>query len=69
MNSRGDIPIGKCVGEDEMRNKYYENNELLFGMLVLFVRADLTAHAGRHRFVEYYRKDFDGSQIPAEWYV
>ena len=23
---------------------------------------------GRHRFVFYARKDFDGSQIPAEWY-
>ncbi|KAJ9582280.1 hypothetical protein L9F63_003409 [Diploptera punctata] len=51
-----DIKLGNLVGEDKYGNKYYENNMYFYG---------------RNRWVEYNDKvflDYDGSQIPAEWY-
>ena len=48
-----DVRAGTLVGEDKFGNKYYENLEYFFG---------------RDRFVFYARKDFDGSQVPAEWH-
>ncbi|GJQ78229.1 hypothetical protein Trydic_g2558 [Trypoxylus dichotomus] len=51
-----DIKPGKLVGEDKYGNKYFENNRFFYG---------------RNRWVEYapkYGTDYDGSQIPAEWF-
>ncbi|XP_030757651.1 probable NADH dehydrogenase [ubiquinone] 1 alpha subcomplex subunit 12 [Sitophilus oryzae] len=47
---------GQCVGEDKFGNKYFENREYFIG---------------RSRWVEYapyYVLEYDGSQIPAEWF-
>ncbi|KAK1120234.1 hypothetical protein K0M31_012601 [Melipona bicolor] len=47
---------GTLVGVDKYGNKYYENNEYIFS---------------RNRWVIYSEKvnlDYDGSQVPAEWY-
>lgn len=47
---------GCCVGEDKYGNKYFENNSYF---------------VGRNRWVEYapyYALEYDGSQIPAEWF-
>ncbi|XP_018334773.1 probable NADH dehydrogenase [ubiquinone] 1 alpha subcomplex subunit 12 [Agrilus planipennis] len=51
-----DLRTGKLVGVDKYGNKYYENPTFFFG---------------RSRWVEYadyYGMDYDGSQIPAEWF-
>lgn len=47
---------GQLVGVDKYGNKYFENPRYFYG---------------RNRWVEYathYGMDYDGSQIPAEWY-
>jgi NADH dehydrogenase (ubiquinone) 1 alpha subcomplex subunit 12 len=51
-----DFKSGTLVGEDKYGNKYYENNYYFFG---------------RNRWVEYTEWkniEYDGSQIPAEWF-
>uniref|UniRef100_A0A1B6CM35 NADH dehydrogenase [ubiquinone] 1 alpha subcomplex subunit 12 n=1 Tax=Clastoptera arizonana TaxID=38151 RepID=A0A1B6CM35_9HEMI len=51
-----ELKWGTCVGEDKYGNKYFENNYYFYG---------------RNRWVEFSPKvgwDYDGSQIPAEWY-
>lgn len=51
-----DLKIGKLVGTDKYGNKYFENNYYFYG---------------RNRWVEYaphIHMEYDGSQIPAEWY-
>ncbi|XP_026273886.1 probable NADH dehydrogenase [ubiquinone] 1 alpha subcomplex subunit 12 [Frankliniella occidentalis] len=51
-----EVKEGKLVGVDKFGNKYYENPMYFLG---------------RNRWVEYserYGYDYDGSQIPAEWY-
>ncbi|KAJ8888971.1 hypothetical protein PR048_008465 [Dryococelus australis] len=51
-----DAKLGTLVGVDKYGNKYYENNMYFYG---------------RNRWVEYVDKvgmDYDGSQIPAEWF-
>ncbi|XP_003739900.1 probable NADH dehydrogenase [ubiquinone] 1 alpha subcomplex subunit 12 [Galendromus occidentalis] len=50
------LKSGRLVGTDDYGNRYYENKEYFMG---------------RDRWVEYadkVRLDYDGSQIPAEWY-
>ena len=48
---------GTLVGEDKYGNKYYENNRYF---------------VGRNRWIifndEKYHLDYDGSQVPSEWY-
>ncbi|KAJ8916617.1 hypothetical protein NQ315_000262 [Exocentrus adspersus] len=47
---------GQLVGTDKYGNKYYENPHYFYG---------------RNRWVEYapyYGMDYDGSQVPAEWF-
>lgn len=51
-----DLKIGTLVGADKYGNKYYENPYYFYG---------------RNRWVEYahhQNMDYDGSQIPAEWF-
>lgn len=51
-----DIKPGTLVGEDKYGNKYFENGYYFYG---------------RNRWVEYaphINLDYDGSQIPAEWF-
>lgn len=51
-----DLKTGTLVGTDKYGNKYYENPYYFYG---------------RNRWVEYtdhVNMDYDGSQIPAEWY-
>lgn len=51
-----DIKTGRLVGADKYGNKYYE---------------DPTQFYGRNRWVEYaphFHMEYDGSQIPADWY-
>lgn len=51
-----ELKSGKHVGTDKYGNKYFENERFFYG---------------RNRWVEYapkYGMDYDGSQIPAEWY-
>lgn len=50
------MKIGTLVGTDKYGNKYFENNYYFYG---------------RNRWVEYaphVHMDYDGSQIPAEWF-
>ncbi|XP_017466260.1 PREDICTED: probable NADH dehydrogenase [ubiquinone] 1 alpha subcomplex subunit 12 [Rhagoletis zephyria] len=51
-----DLKIGTLVGTDKYGNRYYENPYYFYG---------------RNRWVEYadhLNLDYDGSQIPADWY-
>lgn len=51
-----DLKVGNLVGTDKYGNKYFENNYYFYG---------------RNRWVEYathIHMNYDGSQIPAEWY-
>ncbi|XP_017785144.1 PREDICTED: probable NADH dehydrogenase [ubiquinone] 1 alpha subcomplex subunit 12 [Nicrophorus vespilloides] len=51
-----EVKIGKLVGTDKYGNKYFENPRFFYS---------------RNRWVEYapkYGMDYDGSQVPAEWY-
>lgn len=51
-----EVKDGKLIGEDKYGNKYYENPYYFYG---------------RNRWVEYaphVHLEYDGSQIPAEWY-
>lgn len=51
-----DFKAGTLVGSDKYGNKYYENGYYFFG---------------RNRWVEYAEHknlEYDGSQIPAEWF-
>lgn len=51
-----DLKDGKLVGEDKYGNKYFENPFYFYG---------------RNRWVEYaphFNLEYDGSQIPAEWF-
>ena len=51
-----EVKDGKLVGEDKYGNKYYENPYYFYG---------------RNRWVEYaphFHLEYDGSQIPAEWF-
>lgn len=51
-----DVKDGKLVGEDKYGNKYFENPYYFYG---------------RNRWVEYathYHLEYDGSQVPAEWF-
>lgn len=51
-----DLKLGCLVGTDKYGNKYYENPYYFYG---------------RNRWVEYsehVHMDYDGSQIPAEWF-
>ncbi|GLV36654.1 NADH dehydrogenase (ubiquinone) B17.2 subunit [Carabus blaptoides fortunei] len=51
-----DVKDGKLVGTDKYGNKYFTNPRYFYG---------------RNRWVEYapkYGMDYDGSQVPAEWY-
>ncbi|XP_053621477.1 probable NADH dehydrogenase [ubiquinone] 1 alpha subcomplex subunit 12 [Plodia interpunctella] len=51
-----ELKDGVLVGEDKYGNKYYENPRYFYG---------------RNRWVEYsdkYNMNYDGSQIPADWY-
>lgn len=51
-----ELKNGNLIGEDKYGNKYYENNRYF---------------VGRNRWVIYNDKvflDYDGSQVPAEWY-
>ncbi|XP_076062570.1 putative NADH dehydrogenase [ubiquinone] 1 alpha subcomplex subunit 12 [Oratosquilla oratoria] len=51
-----DLRVGTLVGTDAFGNKYYEDNSYF---------------QGRNRWVEYSPSvgtDYDGSQIPAEWF-
>lgn len=51
-----ELKIGTLVGTDKYGNKYYENPRFFYG---------------RNRWVEYapyYGLDYDGSQVPAEWF-
>ena len=50
------LKIGPCVGQDKYGNKYFHNPYYYFAAC---------------RWVEYaphFNWDYDGSQIPAEWY-
>ncbi|CAH0549445.1 unnamed protein product [Brassicogethes aeneus] len=50
------VRMGTCVGTDKYGNKYYENKSYFYG---------------RNRWIEYapyYALEYDGSQIPAEWF-
>lgn len=50
------LKIGTLVGTDKYGNKYYQNDYYFFG---------------KNRWIEYaphYGLEYDGSQIPAEWY-
>ncbi|CAG8670327.1 110_t:CDS:2, partial [Acaulospora morrowiae] len=49
----GDIKAGTLVGVDKFGNKYYENNEEIYG---------------RERWVDYAQHYGDASQIPADWH-
>lgn len=51
-----DVRIGTLVGNDRYGNQYFENKRFFYG---------------RNRWVEYapqYWLDYDGSQVPAEWF-
>mmetsp|Transcript_8505 Transcript_8505/g.35500 ORF Transcript_8505/g.35500 Transcript_8505/m.35500 type:complete len:132 (-) Transcript_8505:39-434(-) len=48
------VKPGTLVGIDRVGNKYYENKEYVYG---------------RDRWVEYASRDFDASQVPAEWHA
>ncbi|KAM7354365.1 NADH dehydrogenase (ubiquinone) B17.2 subunit [Cochliomyia hominivorax] len=51
-----DLKLGTLVGTDKYGNKYYENPYYFYG---------------RNRWVEFSDRvglDYDGSQIPAEWF-
>lgn len=51
-----ELKDGTLVGTDKYGNKYFENNRYFYG---------------RNRWVEYAPKqgmNYDGSQIPAEWF-
>ncbi|XP_026670812.1 NADH dehydrogenase [ubiquinone] 1 alpha subcomplex subunit 12 isoform X2 [Ceratina calcarata] len=51
-----ELKYGDLVGEDKFGNKYYENNSYFFSS---------------NRWVIYserYGMDYDGSQVPAEWF-
>ncbi|KAF5282666.1 hypothetical protein FQA39_LY17526 [Lamprigera yunnana] len=51
-----ELKIGTLKGVDKYGNKYYENKRFFYG---------------RSRWIEYapyYRLEYDGSQIPVEWY-
>lgn len=51
-----ELKHGTLVGEDKFGNKYYENNAYFFSS---------------NRWVVYserYGMDYDGSQVPAEWF-
>ncbi|XP_046400421.1 probable NADH dehydrogenase [ubiquinone] 1 alpha subcomplex subunit 12 [Ischnura elegans] len=51
-----ELKLGTQVGEDKYGNKYFENKMYFYG---------------RNRWVEYSEgvgMDYDGSQVPAEWY-
>jgi NADH:ubiquinone oxidoreductase subunit len=53
----GDVKFGKCVGEDQFGNKYYE---------------DPTNLAHQQRWTEFKVNsfdDFEGSNIPPQWHV
>ncbi|KAJ3655301.1 hypothetical protein Zmor_014436 [Zophobas morio] len=50
------LKVGECVGIDKYGNKYYESKRFFLC---------------RNRWVEYapyYKMEYDGSQIPAEWH-
>ncbi|XP_020278164.1 probable NADH dehydrogenase [ubiquinone] 1 alpha subcomplex subunit 12 isoform X2 [Pseudomyrmex gracilis] len=52
-----DLRTGTLVGVDKFGNRYFENN---------------TFFVGRNRWVNYSEKvglNYDGSQVPAEWFV
>eukprot|EP00088_Acartia_fossae_P023590 TRINITY_DN24586_c0_g3_i1.p1 TRINITY_DN24586_c0_g3~~TRINITY_DN24586_c0_g3_i1.p1 ORF type:complete len:143 (-),score=38.09 TRINITY_DN24586_c0_g3_i1:113-541(-) len=51
-----DLKEGKLMGEDQLGNKYYQNDQYFYG---------------RNRWVVYNPKhnvDYDASMVPAEWY-
>jgi NADH dehydrogenase (ubiquinone) 1 alpha subcomplex subunit 12 len=51
-----DMKAGRLVGEDKYGNKYYEDPSQFYS---------------RNRWVEYDKSknmEYDGSQIPADWY-
>ncbi|KZT27027.1 NDUFA12-domain-containing protein [Neolentinus lepideus HHB14362 ss-1] len=52
----GDAKYGKCVGQDQFGNKYYEN---------LNPEDELP---GRHRWVDYSQHNYHASQVPPEWH-
>lgn len=55
-NRNDDLKTGKLIGIDKYGNRYFENPYYFYG---------------RNRWVEYsphVNMDYDGSQIPAEWY-
>lgn len=51
-----ELKLGTLRGTDKYGNKYYENERFFYG---------------RNRWIEYapyYRLEYDGSQVPAEWF-
>ena len=48
---------GTLIGEDKYGNKYYQNNRYFVGRSRWIVYNDIAYHM-----------DYDGSQVPPEWY-
>jgi NADH dehydrogenase (ubiquinone) 1 alpha subcomplex subunit 12 len=75
----GDTKYGALIGTDSVGNKYFENNDEIYGMAhrvckARYVNVDYHCGAtnrfeliGRERWVEYASNDPDPAQITPDW--